>query len=272
MSSHKNKKANSANAKKQKILEAYIEENREKDTASIAARKVIYAHASKWLGTSLEIGDTIPTLQFSPLGRAMLGGKQEFDKIIFASKELKTTEIKGHLNELKKLMKDAEALRDKLAEFDPGYLYEAEHAVRNFHSGLEGRMLNALGLGRAAYMGVEGLAIGLIDPITKLEIELMNRGPARPGRARDQAALRVAEEAGIFLVSVTGELPTFGDGKDGLTGKFAPFLRDLYDAFGWPKRDLRAGTELAIANAKGAPQPAVRMGSLDVIPTGKLGR
>lgn len=264
MTSHKNKAANAAADVKGKNLNSHVIEHLRETTARIEAEKVIYEHASKWADVSVSVGDPIPIIRdnqkVGEIPSTILGGVAEVEKILMASKELRTPDIKNRLEELKTLKADAEALRDKLAAFDPALLARAVYAAQNMHKDLNGRIIKALGADNAAYFGLEIIAVGLSEQISALEHELENRGPVGPGRARDQAAHNVAIAAAKFFTKLTGEMPTFGEGPDGLTGKFTPFLRDLYDAFGWPKRSLRGGLEAAIKSTSQDDLTYVRKG------------
>ena len=254
MTGHKNKAAKAAAAKRQQAISGYVEEISRKDAAEIDAEKVIYAHLGTWLGRPIKIGDPIPTVMFGhKIGSFGAAGQMNdfaVQSILSASREPKVTEIKEQLSSLKDLKSDAEALRDKLSNFNPLSLAMAAHATKNMHDSVDGRVLNALGMENSLFIGLDRLSAGLTEQITSLKQDISEEPPTGRGRPKDRAALHVAEAAGAFFVSVTGRLPTHGDSPDGLTGQFTPFLRDIYDAFGWKKRSLRAGIEAAIEVGK----------------------
>ncbi len=138
-------------------------------------------------------------------------------------------------------------MRDEIAEFDPGLMASAKVAARNLQPSLEGRIVDALGADVAAYMGLEVIEIGVIEQIAYLKHEIDERPAKKAGRAKDEAAHRVALEAARLYVKVTGETPTYSENQGIPYGKYTPFLRDVYNAFGWKERNLRTGAEAAIS-------------------------
>lgn len=258
---HKNKASNEAHhQREEKMLGANQEDSRETAVEN-AAKNVIYAAASKWVGQELNVGDKIPIrTKYAGFGypsEISISGNEEIEAILSASKEMNTKDLKGHIETLETLLKLAETFRDELAKFDPPTLEMAVASVHNYHSGLEGRILNAFGIGNAAFLSVDALAVGLAGQLIERKQELTDRNLGQ-GRPPNYPAKRVAEKAGIFYKTVTGQQPTNGEGSNGLSGGFTPFLRDLYDAFGWQETSLRAGLEAAIARSQNFNSTAVR--------------
>lgn len=273
MTSDKNKSANAATEVKSRNLESSVDQFSQKYSARIKAEKVIYEHASKWADVSLSVGDPIPIIRdnqkVGEMSSTTLGGVAEVEKILTASQELKTNDIKNRLTELKTLQADAEALRDKLAEFDPFLLAAAVSDARDMHKDLSGRIIKALGADNAAFFGLDILSVGLHKQVMKLESELQNRGSIGPGRPKNKAAHDVAIAAAKFYTKMTGKWPTHGESPDGLTGEYTPFLKDLYIAFGWPKLSLRPGIDAAINSTNHDDLTYARMGLMAAISSDK---
>jgi hypothetical protein len=67
----------------------------------------------------------------------------------------------------------------------------------------------------------------------------------RRGRSRNEAAYAVALELARLYAKVTGKRPTYAEGADGLSGEYTPALRNVFDALGWKKTNLRGPAEAA---------------------------
>lgn len=253
MSLHKKEASSEAHSALDKQLKAAANDAEQHYAARTNAKEVIYAAASKWVGKELNTGDGIPTLrngeETGTLSDTLLGGVKEVEAILNASVDLNAKELQEQITHLTDLQKKAEAFRDALAITDLGSLAKANYAARRSHSNLEGRVLNALGFSKAAYISADALSKGLISPLAEKTLELEKLQPAK-GRPENRKAISVAQKAGIFYTTVTGKQPTNGDGRNGLSGEFTPFLRDLYDAFGWKSRSLTAGIKAAMEAAK----------------------
>ena len=111
-------------------------------------------------------------------------------------------------------------------------------------------------------MGLEAIAIGVTEEIAKLKLQIKKRPSKGAGRAKDEAAHRVAMEAAKLYAKVTGSKPTYSEGPSGVSGKYTPFLRDVYDAFGWTERSLRTGAEAAISALEPSDFEYARIGLL----------
>ena len=227
---------------------------RKKDTERKAAEAVIYAHVSKWVHKEIAVGEPIPLPRVKPgfgqLNATILGGVAEVNKILDASKAIDTSTLNAKVRKLKKLRSDIEAMINTLNEFDLEQLSHAEYYARNLHASVEGRVVTALGACNAARIGLDVIFVGLFQELAETEQMIKSRGTSGPGRARDEAAHLVALEAAKLYAKVTGKSPTYGEGTNGLSGQYTPFLRALYDAFGWKTRSLRPGAEAAINSMK----------------------
>ncbi len=226
-------------------------------TAEKAAEKVIYSHVSNWAGTKLEPGGHIPILQdtggFGSLFKneltgTILTGISEVRAILEGSITPSTSDLSTKLKELENLKESLEAAGKALAEADPMYLAKAALAVNVPRNDTEVRIVMALRPEVSAILGVEILSQGLVEEIGKTRETLESFGKVGRGKPKDEAAYRVALEAARLFAMVLGERPTYSENVDGLSGKFTPFLRDLFDAFGWKNRTLRGPAEQAIGS------------------------
>ncbi len=224
------------------------------NTARKKAEEVIYAHVSKWVRQEITVGEPIPLLRVEPgfgqLYSTILGGVDEVRKILDAAKAIDTSTLRAKVRKLEKLRSDIEGMIRTLSEADLEQMVKAEYAARNLHSDVEGRVVTALGAGNAARLGLHVIFVGLYEQVEQTKLEIENRGTSGPGRAKDEAAHLVALEAAKLYAKVTGKSPTYSEGPNGLSGQYTPFLRGLYDAFGWTTRSLRPGAEAAIKDLK----------------------
>ena len=250
----KSKKSAKEYAKRDALWQSQAIQEHEKSNARKNAESVIYAHVSDWVGEELEVGRAIPMPREHDKGvtnimvASAMGSVPQVWAILEASKLLDTPALKTNLSTLEKIQENAANMRRMIAKLDAGMMAKAKVAARNLQPSLEGRIVDALGADVAAYMGLEVIEIGTMEQIEFLKAEIKFRPFTGAGRARNEAAHRVALEAARLFAKVTGEKPTYSESQGMLFGRFTPFLRDIYDAFGWKRRSLRTGAEAAIAS------------------------
>ena len=245
---------------------------RKKDTERKNAEAVIYAHVSKWMKKEIAVGGPIPWPRAKPgfgqLNSTILGGVDEVRKILDASKAIDTSTLRVKVRKLKKLRSDIEAMITTLNEFDWEQMARAENTARNLHTNIEGRVVTALGACNVARLGLDVIFVGLYQELTKMEQVIKDRDTSGPGRAKDEAAHLVALEAAKLYAKVTGKSPTYSEGPNGLSGQYTPFLRELYNAFGWKARTLRTGATAAINSVKSSDLEPPIMTGLGALLTG----
>lgn len=239
-----------------------------KDTARNAAEKAVYAHVSKWAGTTIEPGAPIPILQDTSIhsqhcmkelrGTSLTGPPAIVRELLNAANLLKRKELEDKLQELEQLKACFEETLKVFARVDPAILLRAEALGKCSRDDLHRRIVLALRPTDAACTGLEILADGLESEIGETSLELVRHGKPRLGAQKDKAAYEVAYQAAKLFAVVLGEKPTYseqhtGKDKNGKAnpnvhyGRYTPFLRDLFNALGWEKRSLRAPANEAIA-------------------------
>ena len=226
----------------------HFERERSKSTALIEVERVIYAHMSKWVGSELIQGQSIPNIRKRSFANRMpdtVFVGESVAAILKASRIYKTPELKERLEALEKIKAQAESMRRGIAELDNELMASAKNAATNLQPNLEGRVIAAMGADVAAYMGLEIIAIGAVEQIAHLKYEIGQR-PKKAGAAKNEAAHRVALESARLYAKATGKKPTYSENSDGLHGEYTPFLRAIYDAFGWKKLSLKLPAKEAI--------------------------
>jgi len=99
------------------------------------------------------------------------------------------------------------------------------------------RVVCAIGYLEALLISARGVARS-VEKSLEVHGEQLGSKERQRGRPRIEARYRVALEFARLFARITGERPTYADGKHGPSGKFTPALRELFESLGWPEADI----------------------------------
>lgn len=235
----------------------------EKSQGESAARDLVFRAVEDWTGHAVDEFGALPIVRngifqgyTSSLADMMLGGavnavgrsvwaddtkalkdrKETFERLIKA-----ISQVQEHLNELKL----DEAWRLNIAAPSNSRKLMAEPHLPHEWS-LEEKVIFSVGYLESAKISLDALTASARQTVGETEKQVSQR-PKLRGRPRSEAKYATALEFARLYYRLTGEVPTYSEGTDGLSGKFTPWLRGLFNAIGWNGASLEEPAKAAIA-------------------------
>lgn len=247
-------------AKTRKEIDDEIQAYAEKQQAVFRAEEVILAAISKWTGIPISNGDPIPVVRD---GRKVgeipkpYFGRNRAGQVAEASLIEHRSELEKKISQLQSVIESTKQLVEALNSMGPIDLPGLNHgnwplwnALRDERPPLKTRLIKEIGLVESALIASRGLAQNAESKRDELKAKLEKHKTGR-GRPRNEAAHAVARELALLYAEVTGNMPTYAEGPNGLSGEFTPVLRDVFDALGWKRTSLRRPAQTAIENVSG---------------------
>jgi len=223
-----------------------------------AALDAIYAHISKWVGYEVKQGDPVPRNGARRTTTQYLRGFDSPDPmqhVVTARIAASRKDIADGIERLGILGKYLIDVQNYLIDLKPLEWAGAFYFARKCPAMTQNQALvQTIGIEPSLSATSALLLRGIDDAIYELERRLADSDDSNLGRPRNAGAYAVADRLAHEYYDITGILPTYGEGPDGISGEFTKALRDVFDAFGWEKRSLRGPAEEAIAHVRVAVQ------------------
>lgn len=229
-------------------IDALVQRYHEKENARIAVRDVILASAGKWVGA--ELSDLrFPIVRNSEVVRWLDASESSrfVDGIIYAGMVPPIAVLKTEKQQLERLLTALESVVRSLDEIDIEFS-SALHGTwsdQGWSYGEPVDIIHAVGLTTALDVSIHGTITNVRRRLLAVDAELSAQ-PRNVGNKPNRPAYAAAKSFAELYAAMLGAAPTLSVSDSMYTGKFSPALRDLFDAFGWEKTDIRGPAKAAI--------------------------
>lgn len=215
------------------------------------ANAVIIRSVEAWTGFSQNPQGQLPVVRGGSLvayltNQNALAG-DPISNVTFGFYAKSNNELKASIRVLKNLKKSLSDFLEAAgtADFDTVRMLQSHGSSFPNDDKLEARMIFAIGHWEAAVISTTSL-LEQVDKRLELIEYFLSERPSGQGRPRFEPRYAVARNFARLFAKVTGETPTYSEGRDGLSGKFTPALRALFDALEWDGADLEGPAKAAI--------------------------
>lgn len=214
----------------------------EKEQAIKRAEAAIYSEVSKWVGSEIPTGGSVPIVRHGKhvgqLPATVLGNPAR--KVAEAVRVEGKREIKRKIQQYSALW---EGCRDTLRavyganmtdriDLEVSARILAANDAGGERAGLETRIIREIGIVEASTISLFALLEAARAQLDRLETRLEELDTGKRGPPRNEAAYAVALELARLYAKVTGRRPTYAEGPDGLSGEYTPALRKVFDELG----------------------------------------
>lgn len=252
-----------------KEIEAEARALQEKEHAIKRAEEAILAAIQRWTGEEIQLGEPLPRFRGGARVGTIFAGffsPNPIREVVNAARIEERSEIERKIAEYKRLKEAADAMHEAFVgmgyfqrlELQSTTIGEIDSRQNGADQGrrdqlpLKVRLIHEIGLISSAGIANNELALRARAKIEELEGKLKQRKGTKKGRPRNEAAYAVALGLAKLYAQVTGDRPTYSAGVDGLSGRYTPALREVFDALGWTEINLRGPAEGAIAEISNA--------------------
>ncbi|MCR9061815.1 MAG: hypothetical protein NXI02_31110 [Rhodobacteraceae bacterium] len=231
-------------------------------TEENAVEEVIYQHISKWTGYEVRPGSEIPFVVRPDVDPAHYAGfqmdygfwrppdpsrdpvKAVLQAAIFESPRTLIEQRKRLTKLGKALLTCADALSG-LQDEDVHILTPLRVSAVPEENDLLDRLLLVSGPVASLHRLIRSSLKKTDRIIANIDERLPPELEKKAGRPKNIQRHMVALELARLYRFVTDEHPTYSENRDGLSGKFTPLVRDVFNEFGWKNASLRGPVEAA---------------------------